>query len=189
MITLEQRLRIMSTLSAGSLSRTELTRYREQVLSRIDPIDSAIEEIERAFDNAIPSDSYVVFMGFCPGASFSRRQDLRWRELGICEFEFDSSETQIERFSSIRVGDTIILKKRETIGKTMKLFGHGRVLNVEYSPEGRRLLKMDWHPSKEIIEVPLMGCNSTVNLRKISVVSQRMPLEFHRWIDGCLRGV
>ncbi len=41
--------------------------------------DPSRSELTRAFDNATPSDSYLVFMGFCPGADFSRRQDTRWR--------------------------------------------------------------------------------------------------------------
>jgi hypothetical protein len=121
-------------------------------------------------------------MGFCPGADFSRRQDARWKALGVCEFEYDQSEVQVRRFSSIRVGDQIILKKREVFGKTMKLYGHGRVIGVEYSPEGRRVLNMKWHPSESIIEVPLLGCNSTVNLKKTAIVLRDMPPGFHEWL-------
>ncbi len=104
--------------------------------------------------------------------------------LGVCEFEYDQSEVQVRRFSSIRVGDQIILKKREVYGKTMKLYGHGKVIGVKYSPEGRRVLKMTWHPSESIIEVPLMGCNSTVNLKKTAAVLVEMPVEFHHWLYG-----
>jgi hypothetical protein len=144
--------------------------------------DPSRAELELAFENATPSDSYLVFMGFCPGADFSRRQDTRWRAFGVCEFEYDQSEVQVRRFATIRVGDQIILKKREVYGKTMKLYGHGKVIGVYHSNEGRRVLKMSWNPLDSVIEVPLLGCNSTVNLRKTAIVLRDMPPEFHEWL-------
>jgi len=182
MMTTDQRMKVLKILSSSSLTRTGLEAYRERILDMLAEDDPSHAELTRAFDNAVPSDSYLVFMGFCPGADFVRRQDTRWRTLGICEFEFDQSETQVRRFSTIRVGDQIILKKREIIGKTMKLYGHGKVIGVDYTVEGRRVLKMEWHPDETIIEVPLMGCNSTVNLKKTATVLNEMPPEFHRWL-------
>ena len=184
MITAEQRLKVQKILASNSLTRTELANYRDRILNMIEVADPHRAELMRAFDNATPSDSYLVFMGFCPGADFSHRQDLRWRQLGICEFEFDESEIQIRRFAGILVGDQIILKKREIIGKTMKLYGHGKVVGVDYTPEGRRFLRMDWAATDIVIKVPLMGCNSTVNLKKTSAVLKDMPSEFHAWLYG-----
>lgn len=184
MITAEQQLKILKILQSSSMTRTELAVYRDRIFGMLKTDDPNHADLARAFDNAVPSDSYLVFMGFCPGADFSRRQDTRWRELGICEFEFDQSEAQVRRFATIRVRDQIILKKRERFGETMKLYGHGKVVGVDYTAEGRRVLKMEWHPNQAIIEVPLMGCNSTVNLKKTSAVLKAMPPEFHRWLYG-----
>ena len=182
MMTADQRMKVLKNLISKKLARDVLASYRERILGELAEDDPSRAELTHAFDNAVPADSYLVFMGFCPGADFKRRQDTRWRSLGICEFEFDSSETQIRRFSTIRVGDQIILKKREIIGKTMKLYGHGKVIGADYTAEGRRVLKMGWHADETIIEVPLMGCNSTVNLKKTATVLNEMPSEFHEWL-------
>ena len=182
MISPEQKLKVLKTLASNSLTRSVLEAYRDRIISMMAQQDPSRAELELAFENATPSDSYLVFMGFCPGADFSRRQDTRWRAFGVCEFEYDQSEVQVRRFATIRVGDQIILKKREVYGKTMKLYGHGKVIGVYHSNEGRRVLKMSWHLLDSVIEVPLLGCNSTVNLRKTAIVLRDMPPEFHEWL-------
>lgn len=182
MMTADEKNKVFKNLSSNRLARDVLAAYRERILGGLVENDPSREELTRAFDNAVPTDSYLVFMGFCPGADFKRRQDTRWRSVGICEFEFDGSETQVRRFATIRVGDQIILKKNQIRGKTMELYGHGKVIGVEYSAEGRRVLKMDWHPDEKILEVPLMGCTPTVSLKKTVAVLNAMPPEFHEWL-------
>ena len=39
----------------------------------------------------------------------------------------DEGERQVEQFNTIYSGDLVVMKKREEFGKTMKLYGHGRV--------------------------------------------------------------
>ncbi len=126
----------------------------------------------------------VAFIGFCPGGDFGLRRDGRWRKLGICEFDYDGSPIQTRRFASIRVGDRVILKKNQVRGKTMRLFGHGEVTAIDFTPEGRRFLRVRWHPDDSVIEVPLLGCNATVNVRNAAAVLDKMPEEFRRWFKA-----
>jgi hypothetical protein len=41
---------------------------------------------------------------------------------------------------------------------------------------------MDWSSQEEIIEVPLMGANSTVDVRDMDSVLREMPKEFFEWL-------
>ena len=121
-------------------------------------------------------------MGFCPGATIENRLDIEWKEKGICTFVFIESERQLEKFNDIFTGDLIVLKKIHQFGKTMQLFGHGRVKSWAYDEDGNRYLIMDWAPQDEIIEVPLMGCNSTVDIKTRDTVDSYMPTEFYEWL-------
>ena len=69
-------------------------------------------------------------------------------------------------------------------GKTMKLHGYGRVKAVAYDQNNVRYLIMDWADQEEIIEVPLMGANSTVDIRTIEAVEDVMPEKFYKWLSG-----
>ena len=66
----------------------------------------------------------------------------------------------------------------------MTLYGHGRVRLVVYDDNDRRYLQMDWSDQNEIIEAPLMGCNSTVDIRTIEAVEDAMPEEFWSWLKA-----
>ena len=127
------------------------------------------------------SDRKYIFMGFCPGADFQNRLDEKWMSEGICDFDFIESDQQQARFSEIMPGDTIILKKREKFGETMRLFSHGKVAEVV---ETGRKLKVDWHTAAETILVPLMACNSTVDMRSPENVETAMPPEFWSWLGS-----
>jgi hypothetical protein len=138
-----------------------------------------------AIAEAIPSDTYIVFMGFCPDADFENRLDVDWKEKGVCTFEFLSDDRQKAAFYSILVNDLIILKKNAIFGKTMKLYGCGRVKSIEHNEKYGRYLVMDWSKKEEIIEVPSLACTSTVNIIKtIEEVEKYMPKEFFNWLDG-----
>lgn len=144
---------------------------------------AVLDEIDRA----TPADRYVVFMGFCPGADFENRLDVGWREQGVCTFVFHESEQQSERFSGILAGDLIVLKKRERFGETMRLYGYGRVTGFKCDADGHRYLTMEWSPEQTVIEVPLMGCNSTVDIRTMEQVESQMPPEFFDWLGNAGR--
>jgi len=76
----------------------------------------------------------------------------------------------------------VILKKREKFGKTMKLYGHGRVEAISIDATEHRYLKMNWSKQNEVIEVPLMACNSTVDIKSMEQVEAQMPKEFFGWL-------
>ena len=124
----------------------------------------------------------IVFFGFCPGADFSRRLDTRWKELGICEFQYFESKIQVKRFATIDIGDLIVLKKRQVIGKTMRVYGYGLVTGITKDDKGNRVLKVDWSSQEQVIEVPLMGCNATIDIRDIDKVRAEMPDAFFEWL-------
>jgi hypothetical protein len=76
--------------------------------------------------------------------------DGRWRAEGICTFNYDESEVQMNQFRSIVAGGLIFLKKSEVHGKLMTLHGHGhghghgRVTGTRTGADGRRELLLDW---------------------------------------------
>jgi TPR repeat protein len=125
----------------------------------------------------------IVFFGFCPGADFTRRLDTRWKELGICEFQYFESKIQVKRFASIEIGDLIVLKKRQVIGKTMRVYGYGLVTGITKDDKGNRVLKVDWSSQEQVIEVPLLGCNATIDIRDIDKVRADMPDAFFEWLN------
>jgi hypothetical protein len=81
--------------------------------------------------------------------SFITRNN-QWKAQGICTYAPDetwltpASEKQAELFADIRVGDMVILKKRQKIGETMRLYGHGRVTGRRYDANGYPELVMHW---------------------------------------------
>jgi len=121
-----------------------------------------------------------IFMGFCPDGKIANRLDREWIASGRCHFDYIKSERQLERFGNIVPGEIIILKKREVFGKTMKLYRCGKVKNVLIRG---RSLEVDWAKSDEIVEVPLMGCNSTVDVRSFERLKDEMPKEFWAWLN------
>lgn len=66
----------------------------------------------------------------------------------------------------------------------MKLYGFGRVSGIAYDNDQVRYLEMDWSDQEETIEVPLMGCNSTVDIRTIETVENEMTEEFYTWLKA-----
>lgn len=174
--------RILDSIASGRLNRLELSKIKANAESKFAQGDHEALDVINAINVAVPSDRYVLFMGFCPDADFDNRLDMEWKEKGICRFDWDESPVQMERFHSICAGDLVVLKKREKFGKTMRLFGHGRVASLATDEDGYRYLKMQWAPQDEIVEVPLLGCNSTVDIREMDRVQAEMPDEFFRWL-------
>lgn len=175
--------KIIEKVKSGQMSRMELAKLRENAEGKKTTGDVDAQTVIDAIDTAAPKDKYILFMGFCPGADFSHRLDIEWKNKGICRFDYLESEKQLKRFNTICPGDLVVLKKREQFGKTMSLYGHGRVLSIAFDNKNTRYLNVIWAAQNTIITVPLMGCNSTVDLRSIDVVENEMPLEFWKWLE------
>ena len=150
--------------------------------AKLDKGDAAAQAVLDALMSSAPTDRYVVFMGFCPHADINNRLDVEWRKQGNCTFTFYDSEHQMERFRTISVGDLLVLNKIQIYGKTMRLYGHGRVTALENDDKGDRVLRMTWSDQDAQIDVPLMGCNETVNVKDIERVDDVMPPEFWSWL-------
>jgi len=167
-------------------TRVELMKIRENIIRHLKESPSDERGLARleAIENTelLPAESQYVFMGFCPGATLENRQDTEWLEKGICKFDFVQSEHQLRRFLDIMPGDIVILKKREEFGKTMRIFAHGQVKAAKTSRINLPYLEMDWEKPKEFLEVPLLGCNSTVDVRSLERVESEMPPEFWEWL-------
>lgn len=174
--------KIIERIKNGGFDRAELFRIRKNAKTQFDKGDTDAKTVIDAIDQATPLDRYFVFMGFCPGADFKNRLDVEWKEKRICRFDFTESKHQLHRFNEICAGDLVILKKREKFGETMRLFGHGRVSGIAYDEDQRRYLLMDWSKQTEEIEVPLMACNSTVDVKSIEQVDKEMPEAFFNWL-------
>jgi hypothetical protein len=173
----------LDRINSGKLSKPELRQLRENAAVRLNQGDVEAKIVIDAIDLASPSDKSMVFMGFCPDADFGNRLDTEWKANGICTFQYLESEHQLARFNDIWPGDLILLKKRHEFGRSMRLYGHGRVRGVKYTAEGVRYLEMAWSEQEEVIEVPLMGCNSTVDVKSIEQVEAEMPAEFYAWLN------
>lgn len=170
-------------MASGSMSRAELKKLKINAERKLSQGDEDAALIIEAISVAQPEDDYILFMGFCPGADFNERLDVEWKENGICRFDYIESEVQLERFTRVCTGDLVVLKKREVFGKTMKLYGHGRVMKICYDNKNIRYLEVDWSNQEEIIEVPLMGCNSTVDIKSMEDVEDEMPGCFFEWLS------
>ena len=69
--------RILDNISSGKFGRAELVRLRKNAESLVAKGDMEASEVIKAIDEAVPTDTSIVFMGFCPGASFENRL-FRW---------------------------------------------------------------------------------------------------------------
>lgn len=169
-------------IRSGTLTREALRTIRERAVGALATGDQDAGSVLRALDNAIARDWRIVFMGFCPNGELANRVDGRWRAEGICTFDYDKSEVQMNQFRNIVAGDLIVLKKSEVHGKLMSLHGHGRVTGTRTGADGRRELLLDWASAGPFPEnVPMMGCQATVNLREMGTVEGAMPVQFFDW--------
>ena len=173
---------ILDRIRSKTLSKGELRQLRENALRLHAQGDADAQTVLDEIDLASPADKEIVFMGFCPDADVNNRLDTEWRVKGICTFDYPEDKIQLTRFNNIWSGDLIILKKIQERGKTMRLYGHGRVTGAKYV-DGVRYLEMNWSNQATVIEVPLMGANSTVNVKSIEQVEAEMPTDFYRWLN------
>jgi len=175
--------KILESIGSGRLNREKLAKIRKNAETKLKDGDPDAQFVIDAINISVPSDDYILFMGFCPAGDASNRLDVEWKKKGVCCFEWEDSEHQMAAFQEICAGDLVVLKKVETFGKTMKVFGHGRVKAAAIDDDGFRYLKMDWSKQEQVIEVPLMGCGSTVNIKLMATVEENMPKEFFEWLD------
>lgn len=174
----------INKVNSGNMAREDLVSLKLNAEKMLEDGDMSAADVISAINSATPADSYILFMGFCPDADINNRLDTEWKESGICRFDYRESESQAARFDTICKGDLVILKKREVFGKTMKLFGHGRVISVAYDEKNTRYLILNWSDQSSVIEVPLMGCNSTVDIKPIDAVKNEMSDEFWQWLKS-----
>jgi hypothetical protein len=177
-----RHLKTIDRINNKNLSRTEMATLEARARDAIMRGDAGAQSVLDAIAVAMEKTRYIVFIGFCPGGSVRNRLDIAWKQQGICTFEYFSSDDQFEKFVSIRVGDLIVLRKRQQIGKTMRLYGHGRVTARDLSNSGDRILQVKWSEQRDEIVVPLMSCNEAINVRDIIKVEAVMPLEFWDWL-------
>lgn len=176
--------KLINNIRNGIFSRKELQAIRKNAEYLLKNGRPSASTVINEIDLACPSDEKIIFMGFCPNADIANRLDIEWKGKGICTFDFPESEVQLARFNDIWPGDLIVLKKRQVFGKTMQLYGHGRVTGIKYYHENNRYLEMKWSNQDEVIEVPLMGCNSTVDVKNIEQVHAEMPDAFYTWLGN-----
>lgn len=169
-------------LRKGSLTRAQIAVLQENAKRLLNKGDEDAKFVLDEIQYSKPTDTSILFMGFCPEADFSNRLDIHWKEQGICRFDYLESEVQLNRWYEVCVGDLIVLKKREKFGKTMKLYGFGRVIKICRDEEHVRYFDVDWAEQSTEIEVPLIGCNSTVDIKSMALVEQEMPAEFWYWL-------
>ena len=178
--------KLIQRIRSGTIGRAELSILEDNARHQLKG-NSEAQFVLEAIEQARPKDLYYVFMGFCPNADMSNRRDVEWREQGRCTMErWDGwSATQLADYESIKVGDLIILKKRQEIGVSMRLYGYGRVNGIKHEPGGPfldRYLEVAWSEQTTLIDVPLLGCNATINLRDVDDVNKKMPAEFFEWL-------
>ena len=174
--------KLITKISAGEMSRSELHDLRINAMVKFKAGDDEAMEVITAIDVAKPSDTYILFMGFCPDADLNNRLDVEWKAKGICTFDFHESTTQVNRFDNVNKGDLVVLKKNLDLGKSMTLHGHGRVTGVAYDAMETRYLLMNWSSQTEVITVPAIAATSTVNIKLIESVEAAMPKEFFTWL-------
>ena len=179
--------KIIQKIKDGTISRADRLKLYKNAKSYFQRgvLENNPEEILILIEtiSVPPLQQQYVFMGYCPGALLENRQDDIWIADGFCEFNWVTNEKQLSDFYDIMVGDTIILKKRETFGKTMKISGHGKITErVESRKTNKLYFRVDWRVPEEFLIVPLMGCNATVNPRSIESVETDMPEDFWEWL-------
>ncbi len=177
----------LEKLKNGIFTRGEMLQLRDsasKLAQKGNVIAQAVVDI--IHNKELPTHEVAyLFMGFCPGATFRNRKDEYWIREGICKFDFLEDYSQMKKFTTVLKGDFVILKKNKEFGRTMELFGHGRVLEVcRRKSDELTYLRVDWSDQKQILEVPAMGCTKTVNIRPFEKVKARMHPDFWRWLGS-----
>ena len=179
--------KLLQRIQRKEIPRSDLLKIRENAKSLLQKGNAEAAEIIDAINKIGPPklEAMYAFLGFCPGGDIENRQDDKMLKDGIYEYNDISKVKQLEHLTDIMVGDTIILKKRQTFGKTMRIYSYGPVNEVcESRITGKPYFRVEWTTPSEFLEVPLMACNSTVNIRDVANVEKSMPEEFWDWLGG-----
>jgi hypothetical protein len=166
--------------------RKGLWKACEMTLASPNALEEKKEEaralIDVLHDAGIPKGKeFYIFMGYCPGGKIENSKMDEWIKEGFCEFTYVESESQMEKFYDICVGDVLILKIMDIRNKSMTLSAWGTVKKMGTRAQGTPWLRMDWHRKEDLI-VPLMGCTSTVNIPRTDKLDKEMPEEFWDWV-------
>src|SRR5271163_61950 len=73
----------LERIRAGRCTREDLVRLHENAARLLATGDNDAQFVLDAICQAIPTDQYIVFMGFCPSADFANRLDIGWKKDGI----------------------------------------------------------------------------------------------------------
>lgn len=177
---------LANKIRLGGMSRADMLHYRENQRKLLrDGYPAAQLVIDAINQTAVPKiEAQYAFLGFCPDGNFANRLDTFWLTAGICKFDNIKSQRQLQRFSNIHKGDTIILKKTLQWGVSMELFAYGEVLEVRDSQRTQLIyFHVDWHERDEYLIVPAMAARSTVDVRSLEKVEEAMPPEFWEWLS------
>lgn len=169
-------------IKSGKYSRSELQKIKDNAVRKLNQGESEVAPVIEAVTNAVPSDRYIIFMGFCPGANIENSQYKDWMEKGVCTYDWFEDEAQTSAFEQICVNDLVVLKKQNINAQKMTLHGWGRVKSIYHNRAEKHVLSMDWSAQKEVIEVPLMGITKTVNVRALADIEDKLPEAFFSWL-------
>ena len=122
-------------------------------------------------------------MDFCPGADIKRRRDTMWRKESTCTFHLEGDAGQMTAFSLQVPGDWIILKKIQEADKTMALYGFGKITKRLMNEKGFTYFNVNWNDQSKEILVPLIGCNSNINMKTLERIKKTMDKVFWDWIS------
>ena len=174
----------IKNVSDGKYNRAELLNLKLNAENYLSKNPRIFDLLELISNTSVPElELEYVFLGYCPGADLKRRRDTEWIEKGFIDFHFIESKSQMARFEAIHPPDKIILKKREKIGKTMIIHAFGEVTHSNLDrTSGLTSHSVNWKITDDPLEVPLLGCNSTVNIRSIEQINENMPEEFWQWL-------
>ena len=179
--------RKIDEINSGKYSRVELQQIRDNAHRRLLAGDSDAKLVVKAVEEAVPSDRFFIFMGFCPDANVENSQYEEWLSKGICTYHWFKDKVQTEAFENIRVNDLIILKKQNIRRQKMFLHGWGRVKSYRHDKSSRHTLEMEWSQQNQIIEIPLMGATKTVNPKALKGIEEKLPEAFFKWLgDDCV---
>jgi hypothetical protein len=177
-------------INSGKYSRSELQKIKDNANRMLEMGKTEVLSIIDALTNAVPSDRYIVFMGFCPAGSIENSQYEDWMGKGIRTYDWFDDAAQTQAFEQICVNDLVVLKKQNINAQKMTLHGWGRVKSISHNRAEGHVLAMDWSSQKEVIEVPLMGITKTVNVRALAHIEEKLPDSFFSWLgDDWVRKV
>jgi len=104
-----------------------------------------------------------LFIDFCANNDITQRLDLAWKEKGICELDQMEGTSLDKDLKNLSAANHVILKKNNPNGETMNLFGYGLIRSIKRDDHGKSYLSVWWSKQEQVIEIPLMNCQSNIN--------------------------